>query len=62
VTYDNEKLHSHFLVGFHSRYSDVVSYPLLLEYWDLLEHVKEIPKEPHNSFRREKNYETILKI
>jgi len=62
VTYNNEKLFSHFLIGFHKRFSDVVSYPLPIEYWHLLEHVEEIDKEPYNTFRENQDTEKILNI
>jgi hypothetical protein len=48
-------------VGFNTRYEDVVSYPLPIDYFDLL-NCKEIDKEPINNFRQNMNSETILKL
>jgi hypothetical protein len=61
VCYNGDKLFSHFLVGFNTRYEDVVSYPLPIDYFELV-NCEEILKEPVNNFRQNMNTETILKL
>lgn len=61
VCYNGDKLFSHFLIGFNTRYEDVVSYALPTDYWDLV-HTNEFEKEPVNNFRHNINTETILKL
>lgn len=57
--YNNTKLFSHFLVGFNTRYETVISYPLPIEYWYLVES-KEIDREPINKFRENINTDAII--
>lgn len=61
VCFNGDKIFSHFLVGFNTRYEDVVSYPLPIDYWGLV-NSKEIEKEPVNLFRETKDTNTILKL
>jgi hypothetical protein len=61
ICYNGDKMFSHFLIGFHTRYERIVSYPLPIDYWDLVNST-EIDKEPYNTFRKDKNTDTILKI
>jgi len=61
ICYNGDKLFSHFLVGFNTRYEDVVSYPLPIDFWELL-NCSEIEKEPVNKFRQNINAETIIKL
>jgi hypothetical protein len=59
VDYNNKKLFSYFLIGFNKRYENVVSYPLPIEYWYLVES-EEIDKEPINKFREHINTDVII--
>jgi len=61
ICYNGDKLFSHFLVGFNTRYEDVVSYPLPIDFWDNV-NCEEIDKEPINKFRQNINAETIIKL
>lgn len=59
--FNGDKLFSHFLVGFNTRYEDVVSYALPIDFWELVS-CKEIDKEPYNTFRKDKNTNTIIRL